>query len=295
MKKLKKLTAVLLCLAMLIAVCGTAAFATENKFYLVLGDSIGYASGLSNSQEACYGKIIADTNGYDYSNRAIPGHTTDNLISRLGEDEVIADVKKADIISISIGGNDFLEGGLVELIYDSMVKSDFSKFDEIADGFYSNLCKIIDLIESYNEDAIILMQTLYNPQSGYLRAPYQQGVNRLNAAIVRYGEEHPGRIVVIDIENALGDDMDNFALDTIHPSAQGNEIIASVIQAKLCELGLASSSELVITEKGQDIDVSPVFAIMINICGVFFHILGIIMGPFYRLISALTAFFGDIC
>ncbi len=276
---MKKITAIILSIVMLFGtfvICGYAE--NEKTFYLVLGDSIAYGSGISNSRAACYGKIVADTNGYDYANHAIPGHTTTNLINRLKEETVIADLKKADIISISIGGNDFLMSNLIGLMFDSIVLGNHSKFDTIADGFYANLCEIVDIINSHNEDAVILMQTLYNPQSGYLREPYQQGADRINAAIERYNTENPGEIVIVDVGTALGDDMTNYADDEIHPSAQGNEIIANIILDKLEELELGSDASPVIEEKGKDIDIPEIFTMFLRMAGNIFHTISVIYG-----------------
>lgn len=276
---MKKITAIVLSLVMIFCSLGVVAFAQNEKpFYLVLGDSIAYGSGLSNSKAACYGKIVADTNGYEYVNHSVPGHTTTNLISRLSNETVIADLEKADIISISIGGNDFLMNNLIGLMFDSIVKDDHSQYDAIADNVYVNLCKIVDIINEHNEDAIILMQTLYNPQSGYLRAPYQQGADRINAAINRYNEENPGEIVIVDVGTALGDDLANFASDAIHPSAKGNEIIANIILEKLYELNLGENTEPVISEKGMDIQVPAIMTMMLDMYGFFFHVLSVIYG-----------------
>lgn len=61
---MKKIVSILICISMLISVVGISAFAAEDKpFYLVLGDSIAYGSGLGNPREACYGQVVADTNG----------------------------------------------------------------------------------------------------------------------------------------------------------------------------------------------------------------------------------------
>lgn len=278
---MKKSTALILSFAMIFCiftVCGYAE--AEKPFYLVLGDSIAYGSGLSNPREACYGKIVADTNGYEYVNHSIPGHTTTNLINRLNDETVISDLKKADIISISIGGNDFLMSNLIGLMFDSIVKNDHSEFDRIADGFYTNFTKIIDIINSHNEDAVILMQTLYNPQSGYLRAPYQQGADRINAAIEKYNEENPGEIVIVDVASALGDDMENYADDEIHPSTKGNETIARVILEKLNELGLGSGAAPVIIEKGKDIEISAVFTSTLRFAGFIFNAISVIYNLF---------------
>lgn len=283
---MKKLTAIILSIIMVFGMFGICGYAqTEKPFYLVLGDSIAYGSGISNSREACYGKIVADTNGYDYANHSVPGHTTTNLIKRLKDETVIADLKKADIISISIGGNDFLMSNLIGLMFDSIVLGNYTEFDRIADGFYTNLCEIIDIINSHNADAVILMQTLYNPQSGYLRAAYQEGADRINAAIERYNSENPGEIVIVDVASALGDDMANYADDEIHPSAKGNEIIANVILDKLKELELGSNVSPVITEKGADIDIPEFFTMSLRLAGNIFHTISVIYGFFAALFA----------
>lgn len=225
----------------------------ENTFYLVLGDSIAYGSGLTNSVAACYGKIVADTNGYEYANHSVPGHTSANLITKLKEEEVIADLEKADIINISIGGNDFLKSDLKQIMTDALVNGNYTKLDKIVNNFYNNLCTIIDIINSHNPDATILVQTLYNPQSSdLLRDAYQMGVDRLNNAIKKYDSKNPGEIVIVDVGKALGADMANYAADTIHPSAKGNEKIAQTVLNKLYELKLGTETKPVITTKGID-------------------------------------------
>lgn len=273
---MKKFIAIVLSLVMCLCAVGVSAFAADKPFYLVLGDSIAYGSGLTNAPEACYGKIVADTNGYEYANHAVPGHTTTNLINRLSEPEVIADLEKADIISISIGGNDFLMNNLIDLMFDAMVKNDYTTFDSIAENFYSNFSTIVDIINEHNEDAVILMQTLYNPQSGYLRAPYQQAADRLNSAIERFATENPDEIIIVDVGTALGDDLANFAGDEIHPSVKGNEIIAQTILSTLYDNGLGKSVQPIISVQGEDIDIPETFTMFLDICGFIFHFLGVI-------------------
>lgn len=225
---------------------------TENKFFLVLGDSIAFGSGLRNPEEACYGKIIADTNGYGYANHSVPGHTSADLIIRLSDESVKNDLEKADIICISIGGNDFLLGNVSDLIFDVVLENDYSRFDIIAENFYNNLCTVISTIRNYT-DAVILIQNLYNPQSGELKELYQQAVDRLNNALVLYDAEHPGEIFIVDVASELNASEDNFAKDDVHPSSAGNELIAKIIINNLYSLGLGSSVQPVINDKGIDI------------------------------------------
>lgn len=254
MKKIITLTVALL---MFFGMFNIFVFAEDDKkFYVVLGDSIAYGSGLKNSQEACYGKIVADTNGYDYVNHAVPGHTSTDLISLLDNETVISDIIKADIISISAGGNDFLKNNPSDLIFDAALEDDYSGFGEISQMFYENFSQIIDKINLLNPDAVIIMQTLYNPQSGDLGILYQHGVDEINSKIYLYAENNPGEIYVADVASAFGDDLKNIAKDGIHPSAKGNVIIAETILDLLFELDLGTSDIPVIAEEGKDIRAS---------------------------------------
>jgi lysophospholipase L1-like esterase len=278
---IKKTAAVILCLIMLTGIMTAGAFASEDKlFYMVLGDSIGYGSGLRNSRQACYGKIVADTNGYDYANDAIPGHTTQNLLDRLENEEVIKHVKQADIISISIGGNNFLLGNMAKLLFDVIVKGDDSLARETVDGFYKDFDEIVKKIRSYNPDAVILMQTLYNPQTGYVGEAYQVAIDILNEAIVRYAQENEGAIVIVDVATRVKDSEKDFAQDGIHPSVQGNEKIARAVLEKLAELGLGEKTEPVITEKGADISVPSVFTAPLKLYGNVLHFISLLYGVF---------------
>lgn len=280
---MKKTLSIILTAVMLISMAVIPASASDDTpFMLVLGDSIAYGSGLTNPVHACYGKIVADTNGYEYSNRSVPGHTSSALISVMNRPEVLEEIEKADIICISIGGNDFLTNNIIGLMFDSMVKRDYSRFSQIADGFYNNLTTILDIINTRNEDATILMQTLYNPQSGHIRPVYQQGADRLNEALYRFSENNPGEITIVDVGTALGDDMANFAADEIHPSAKGNEIIAQQVLNTLYTLGLGNSTTPVINEAGNDIKSGLMFTFYVDIFAVIFHALGMIRNIFVR-------------
>lgn len=248
---MKKILSVFLCAVLLVTGLTVSVFA-ETVDYLVLGDSIAYGSGLSNPTDAVYGKIVADTHGYNYKNYSVPGHTTANLLKRLKNEEVMTAVKEAEIISISIGGNNFLLSNLTGLMFDAIVKSDYSKMDAIANGFYTEFSAIMDIINENNPDAVVLMQTLYNPQSGTLREVYGEGQKRLNEMVNKYNTEHPGEIIIVEVGEALGDDMECFAGDDIHPSAKGNELIAVEILEALASNGIAEYKAPVIEIAGQD-------------------------------------------
>ncbi len=280
----KRILAVLLSAVLLLGLAGTAA-AAERPFYLVLGDSIAFGSGLSNPREAVYGKVVADTNGYDYANYAVPGHTTANLLKRMENEAVRNAIARADIISISIGGNNFLLGNLNALLFDGIVKQDFTKLDEIAAGFYDDLDTIVTTIRAQNATAAIVLQTLYNPQTGYIGDVYQQGADRLNKALRAYDEAHPGTILIADVGAALTDSDRDFAEDRIHPSAAGNEKIARVVLQTLKDNALGDATEPVIQTAGKDAHGMGIFTVFVNLYGNFFHILAVIRGFFARFLK----------
>ena len=288
--KLRKIAAIILSVLMVAGSLGVTAFAEESKpYYLVLGDSIGYGSGLLNPKEAVYGKIVADTNGYDYQNDAIPGHTTANLIERIQTDEVSEHIKKADIISVTIGGNNFLLGNIPELLFEGIVLEKYEKVDLIAENFYKDLGTIEKKIHSLNSDAVILIQTIYNPQTGYIGEVYQYAADKVNAQIIRYAKEHPQNFYVVDIAKALTDHSTDFAADGIHPSAAGNEKIAVEILKTLKDLGLGKTVTPVINTPGKDITNQGRFTAVVTVIGTVLHFLATIRS-FFKTVELVLQF-----
>lgn len=256
LKSLKKIIAIILTVTFCIGIISVSASAKEKLNYLLLGDSIAEGFGITNPDEASYGKIIADTNGYNYKNDAIMGRNSVGLVNHLTNDEeYINDVKWADIISVSIGGNDFLLDHAALLIVEGIIFNDYSKFDKIGETFYENFSKSMDRIHEINPNAKILVQLLYTSWTfDFARKPYKQAAKRINDAIIKYVEENPQNICVVDTSEVFDGRRDCISTDTIHPNAQGNIELAKAVQSKLCEIGLANTAELVLLVPGIDRD-----------------------------------------
>ena len=256
LKSLKKLIAIILTVTFCIGIISVSASAKEKLNYLLLGDSIAEGFGITNPDEASYGKIIADTNGYNYKNDAIMGRNSVGLVNHLTNDEeYINDVKWADIISVSIGGNDFLLDHAALLIVEGIIFNDYSKFDKIGETFYENFSKSMDRIHEINPNAKIFVQLLYTSWTfDFARKPYKQAAKRINDAIIKYVEENPQNICVVDTSEVFDGRRDCISTDTIHPNAQGNIELAKAVQSKLCEIGLANTAELVLLVPGIDRD-----------------------------------------
>lgn len=251
-KKFISIIALILVAAVVFSVLApvTVTASESSLNYLVLGDSIGVGAGVVNPGEASFGRIVADTNGYNYENHAVSGYNSGAMLAHIKLPHVRNSIKEADIISVSIGGNDFLTSNMAQLGFEAAVLDKVSTFDKIADKFYKNFCKIIAEIKKHNPDAVILVQTLYNPMDNALDSFYQLGVDRLNACYRRYLTEHPGSIVIVDVAKAFEGHPEYIANDCVHPNAQGNVVIAKLVLETLKSLGLGTKTTPVINNAG---------------------------------------------
>lgn len=273
---MKKFVAVIVSICCLLCI-SPVAFATAPLNYVVLGDSIAAGSGVYNSEEACYGKIVADTNGYEYSNFAVAGYRSEDLLNiTLARDDVKKALKKADIVSISIGGNDFLQQDLPKLIALAAI-GDYHHLENIEANLYTNIDKIITAIRKLNPDCVILMQTLYNTHTGLMEDIYDLAIPRVNDAVISYYNNNPGAYEIVDVETAFEGHPEYVAVDTIHPTAVGNVVLAQCVLDKISELGLGEETEPTVNTTG--IDEIPytsyILSFFLNLFRNFFNIFNI--------------------
>lgn len=240
--------AVCVMVALLLAVTlSVPSFAAEEKLtFLALGDSIAKGSGLINQSQGCYTRIVCDTNGYEYINEGVDGNQSWQLLEQLQSDErVRGEVAHADIIDISIGGNNFLKANILKLFIGGILMGNTSLITEIVDDYAEDLDEIITVIRELNPDAQIIMQTLYNPAPKWLSDSLEAALDIFNGSIYAYLEENPDAFAVADVRSAFEGHPEYSEL--IHPNAQGNKVIAQVILNLLSELGYEGSTEPVIT------------------------------------------------
>lgn len=271
----KKLTVIMLILTILMSFILTGCN-SEPLLIVFLGDSIAEAiagmSPLSERERYGYYGLIGARNEYEFKNRAVSGHQTKDLLALLKQEDKDARmmqtvVRNADIIHISILGNDLLLNDLGEIIY-SVAKDDFSFLDSIIEESVENFAEIVRVLRGYNKDAVIMFQNVYNPvflncdlinektrenldSIGVTESEYREyaGIilSKLNGIISDYLKEHPGEFYIIDSQagfesvyqkdHEFGESL--IFCDCIHPSNAGHAVLADLTQAKLEELGLA--------------------------------------------------------
>ena len=105
-----------LSMCLVLGLLPAAAFAQDTIQYVALGDSIttGYRLG---EGEQSFAEIIAAENGYELINLAKDGATSADLLDVIQNEANAATLENADLITITIGGNDLM-GALYEYLAD---------------------------------------------------------------------------------------------------------------------------------------------------------------------------------
>lgn len=243
----KKVIAALLVIALL--ACCVAALAACNKNegerkteIVYLGDSIAEgilgASPLGLRHEYAYANVIGRRNDLTYYNHSVSGHLTKDLRAILENEDLDYDrarglllhVSEADIIHISILGNDVLQDRMdgafetepvtMHNIILEAAEDEYTSIDRVLNGdtvggvttagSVENIKAIVDALRRLNPDALIIFQSVYNPIMDVDTPLIKQGT--------RDALEAAGFEITLDSLHRLGDlliERLNSALDTV--------------------------------------------------------------------------------
>jgi lysophospholipase L1-like esterase len=272
-RKVVLFTALLAILTSAVLCQVSAAGASMPQSMLALGDSLttGYALPDyvdENDPYACksYANLIAAAMGLQggdtYINRAVNGDTSSNLASRLPA--MKNDVQKAELIVISIGGNDM--DRLIPLILYKVTGKQITEYSQMAqalqgvspDAYASlendaevqgaiadavaklkdNLKTVSDMIKENAPDARVIFLQQYNPLhvQGFsdFAAFSQKSLDVANAAIAENAQSYGFEVLdVPSIINSRAAELTNIQKFDIHPNEQGHLEIAKLLAAHL--------------------------------------------------------------
>lgn len=215
---------------------------TGKKKFVLIGDSIAFGTGISYPEKDAYGSIVSSVNGYSYANYSVPGHTTDDLMDKLSDYQVIYGLAGADIIGISIGGNNFLKGNLPQIIFKAYVQNDYGMIDELIEDFYGQFMEILGRVRQINPNAVILVQTIYNPRDDYLKDVYGYAVKLYNRQLRQILADNPGAFTIVDVAQAFeGHAHEYMQSDKVHPNEMGHAVIAREYIETLYEMELGTA------------------------------------------------------
>ena len=200
----RRFLSVLLSLCLVLSLLPTAAFAQE-KSYVALGDSITTGYGLTDAENESFAALVANENGYELTNLAEDGATSGDLLEVVQHKANSDIMQNADLITITIGGNDLL-GALYKylanayneqcgtsyspddvqnslmgkenapvnqmamMIFVTGKLSAFTQSEEAVtalEEFADNLASIVTVIKTVNLDVPIIVANQYNPYSSF--------------------------------------------------------------------------------------------------------------------------------
>lgn len=217
----------------------------EKTDYVAFGDSIAAGFGLSSPSEA-YPTILAETLGFKLSNLAQNGQTSEELKARIaGLSKKEKDmVSKAQLITISIGGNDLIGEKNRKVVLSeallSVLSGDYTMSDEMTEIYQTlkdNLVASVSMLRELNPDAVILLQTLYNPYLGgeYTYLGYNIG-DRLDYYVQKINEtyedarQESDQFFIVDVAKQMNGVPEYFYTTfDFHPTAAGHEAIAKIL------------------------------------------------------------------
>ena len=226
MKKNKVL--VLTLIFSIILSCFTIISFADSGKYVALGDSIPAGYGLSKESER-YPNILSGKTGLTLYNYAWSGHKTSDLLSRMKNSKVKTALSTAKLVTVSIGGNDFISDA-------SSVLSALANDDESFNQCEANFNLITEyLLANTPKNCIIIYQNVGNCYKYTFYGSFvSNALKRLNNIIKNQCDGK--RVFYCDVATNLEKSSDNFfasqggdyAFDP-HPTAKGHVSIANDI------------------------------------------------------------------
>lgn len=105
----KRVILALCALVMALAMLPVRALAEEPEVYVALGDSTTSGYGLASAETEAFPALVAAERGYELVNLSSDeGVTSAAVLEQLADPAVLAEVQGADVITLTVGGNDLL-------------------------------------------------------------------------------------------------------------------------------------------------------------------------------------------
>lgn len=196
-------------------------------YHLALGDSIIRGVGAKQNENLVNqfsNKLGAQIHKkIQFQNEGINGITSSELLKLIQTGRFNEEIKKADIITINVGGNDILR-----MAKSRDFNSLFQSFDQLQSTFSKNLFNIESKIKTLNPKATIVFLELYNPlsPSDHIYAIADKMLPNWNLKIYQVANQCPSSIVVETTKVMNGERRQNLSPDGIHPNTAGYSAIS---------------------------------------------------------------------
>ena len=144
----------------------TQAVAVKNNIrFVAIGDSLTEGVG-DETASGGYVPLVASTleeafsiNSIEIENYGVAGDRSTQILKRINEQQEIQDdIASAEIISVTVGGND-----LMKVIQNNILGLSVEKFEKPGEKYQANLTKLLTTIRQLNSTAPIYILGIYNP------------------------------------------------------------------------------------------------------------------------------------
>lgn len=214
--------------------------------YVALGDSLTQGVGDELDKHGYVGRLEKEMDSWQgvksvsVTNTAKRGRRSDQLIDQLQSGKLDDALKKADFITLTIGGND-----LMKIVRSNITNLTKEAFDKKRPEFQQRYETIMQLIREKNPNAPILLIGMYNPLSIFTKEESDMNTIMVewNSDIREFANED-AHAAFINIED-LFDSNDHlvYHTDFFHPNAKGYDLMTTRIIKTLHEVDLNKLSQ----------------------------------------------------
>ena len=197
-----------------------------------LGDSL--TRGVGDPQDRGYVGLVTTAlkansayTSVQLDDEGITGDTTDDLLKVLKRKDVQKEVAGANLIFLTIGGND-----IVSVLKNHFLSLDLKEFDTERQHYEHNLNLILKEIRTFNPNASIYYMGLYNPFEDYfteLNGPFNNVLDQWNTAGKTILERYPNTHFIPTFDLFHGKTESLLYKDHFHPNPEGYHLIADRI------------------------------------------------------------------
>lgn len=238
----------------------TQAVAVKNNIrFVAIGDSLtegvgdetasgGYVPLVSSNLEESF-----SINSIEIENYGVAGDRSTQILKRINEQQEIQDdIASAEIISVTVGGND-----LMKVIQNNILGLSVEKFEKPGEKYQANLTKLLTTIRQLNSTAPIYVLGIYNPYYIYfpeiteMQTIIDQWNTRTQAVVEQeermyfvpindliyqgiISDEEASEVPDADTLNELRNNA-IYEGDNFHPNYNGYQLIAKAFTNKMKE------------------------------------------------------------
>lgn len=221
-------------------------FIPESYTFVAAGDSLTQGVGDSSNRGGYVHfleELLEEEKGIkstDFYNFGVKGNRTSQLLERLKTNEVKGAVEKADVVMITIGGND-----MMKVVRENFSNLDIKDFEKEKKYYEHTLRTIISTVRDTNPDSTILLVGLYNPFFKWFSNVKELDIvmedwnDTSQSILLEYEDTH-----FVDIATLFKMSDENLLwTDYFHPNDRGYELIADEVYTVIKEKVLTALAE----------------------------------------------------